>query len=114
MGQGRRYRVQAEGCDWVKHEEEHDQRDAQADQPIPDETPRPVAFERSGREVSRDQEQEAHKVGLVDKYKNEQHEVCQRVVVRRLHVIEGRARPVDDCQVVQNHERDQPGPQVVG
>jgi hypothetical protein len=61
-----------DNCDRIKHEEEHKQRNAQADQPIRDETPRPLAVERSGREVSRNQEQDPHKVGLVDECKNEQ------------------------------------------
>jgi hypothetical protein len=35
--------------------------------------PRPLADERSGREVSRNQEQDPPKVGLDDECKNEQH-----------------------------------------
>ena len=70
--------------------------------------------ERSRREISRNQEQETHKVGLVDGYKNDQHGERQLVDRGRLHVIEGPRPSVNDCQVMQHHQRDKKGPQVVG
>jgi hypothetical protein len=95
--------AQANGCDRVEHEEEYKQRDAQADQPILDETPRPLALERTWREVTGNQEQETHKVSLVDGYKNDQHGERQWVDGSRLHVIEGACSSVDDSQMRWHH-----------
>ena len=72
------------------------------------------SVERARREVTRNQEQDPHKVGLVDERKKEQHGERQRIVVGWLQVIEGRERPIDYGQMMEHHQRDYPGPQVVG
>jgi len=57
-----------------------------------------------GREVSRDQEEKTHEVGLIDKLKYHQQKKRQDIVICGFHVIEGGIRSIDDSQMVQDHQ----------
>jgi hypothetical protein len=80
------------------------QRKATAQQSILEEGGRILAVEGAGREVSRNQEEEAHEVSLIDEYEYEQRQVRRRIIFGRLQVVECCVRSVDDGQVVQHDQ----------
>ncbi len=91
---------------------EHEQRDAQADEAVLHEPPGSLAVVGAGDEARRDQQEEAHEVGLIDRAEPAA-ESLRDGVLASLLVVPAAGPRIRDHEVVQDHEHGQEDPDVV-